>query len=190
MERCVSCHVQQLRVCVTEKCLQPSVVGNCRAKIPAWYYDTTSNQCQRFYYGGCGGNDNRFSTYEDCVRECAPGSVSSFSVTLDLSLCEINAYVRRTLAIIDSMAIHMCSILWRNVFQKLASSQRKSDIAAHALACTIMTSREIRVIVSFTVAVEATPTTLYPWIRVKKLAKIVIDVFTLFCNSFFEICWK
>ena len=113
MERCVSCHVQQLRVCVTEKCLQPSVVGNCRAKIPAWYYDTTSNQCQRFYYGGCGGNDNRFSTYEDCVRECAPGSVPSFSVILDLqvSLREINFYVKKILVIKHGMAIQMCSVL-------------------------------------------------------------------------------
>ena len=52
------------------QCELPRVVGHCRAMIPMFYFDVDTNQCEQFYYGGCGGNDNRFSTQEDCIRHC------------------------------------------------------------------------------------------------------------------------
>ena len=41
--------------------------GNMVAK---WYFDRTSKQCQPFYYTGCGGNDNKFDSWEECEQNC------------------------------------------------------------------------------------------------------------------------
>lgn len=57
-------------------CSLPKETGPCRARIPAYYYDAGKAQCLIFTYGGCKGNDNRFSSYEDCQSACrrpAPG---------------------------------------------------------------------------------------------------------------------
>lgn len=35
-----------------------------------WFFDTEQNECSRFWYGGCGGNNNRFETQEECENLC------------------------------------------------------------------------------------------------------------------------
>ncbi|XP_017097912.2 male accessory gland serine protease inhibitor-like [Drosophila bipectinata] len=42
----------------------------CTAYIPSYSYDSNRNECVRFVYGGCKGNDNRFLTREDCEAQC------------------------------------------------------------------------------------------------------------------------
>ena len=55
---------------LTEVCsLEPSI-GDCRGAIPSYFYNYTSMRCGKFSYGGCGGNDNRFSLLEDCLETC------------------------------------------------------------------------------------------------------------------------
>ena len=49
--------------------LQPET-GPCRAYIPSYYYDINANACKEFIYGGCGGNENRFSTLKECDSAC------------------------------------------------------------------------------------------------------------------------
>ena len=49
--------------------LEPET-GLCEAYIPSYFYNVTSKRCERFIYGGCGGNDNRFSTMEQCQATC------------------------------------------------------------------------------------------------------------------------
>ncbi len=49
-----SCFLLQPDICK----LEPEV-GLCRAYIPSYFYNSTSGTCERFIYGGCGGNDNR-----------------------------------------------------------------------------------------------------------------------------------
>ncbi|XP_048244920.1 uncharacterized protein LOC124117390 isoform X3 [Haliotis rufescens] len=44
--------------------------GMCRAFMPKWFYNHTSNRCEKFVYGGCDGNDNKFNTVEECYEEC------------------------------------------------------------------------------------------------------------------------
>uniref|UniRef100_T1JEZ8 Uncharacterized protein n=1 Tax=Strigamia maritima TaxID=126957 RepID=T1JEZ8_STRMM len=59
-----------------EKCSQPRVVGVCRASYRRYNYNRTTEQCEQFVYGGCGGNDNNFNSMEECAAECdAPVNV-------------------------------------------------------------------------------------------------------------------
>ncbi|XP_033734943.1 WAG22 antigen-like [Pecten maximus] len=52
-------------------CIQPAKPGSCLAAITNYFYNTTSGQCETFLFGGCGGNDNRFQSKEDCERRCS-----------------------------------------------------------------------------------------------------------------------
>nr|XP_027227919.1 papilin-like [Penaeus vannamei] len=58
------------RVALPEMCLQPVEVGPCRGALPRFYYDSRSNRCVGFSYGGCRGNANRFISAEMCQRQC------------------------------------------------------------------------------------------------------------------------
>ena len=51
-------------------CAQPQVVGRCRAAFPRYWFNSQTNRCERFTYGGCGGNENNFKTLQECQRRC------------------------------------------------------------------------------------------------------------------------
>lgn len=53
-------------------CELPAVEGPCRAVIPRWYFNDASGMCERFRYGGCGGNRNNFQTLDECEHRCPP----------------------------------------------------------------------------------------------------------------------
>ncbi|RCN37881.1 Kunitz/Bovine pancreatic trypsin inhibitor domain protein [Ancylostoma caninum] len=44
--------------------------GTCVQFTIQWYYDRWDHRCRRFHYGGCEGNENRFSTLEECTAAC------------------------------------------------------------------------------------------------------------------------
>lgn len=53
-------------------CAQQLAVGDCRENILSFFYNAETSACEEFYYTGCGGNDNRFASREECANRCAP----------------------------------------------------------------------------------------------------------------------
>merc|ERR1719347_85694 len=55
----------------TDVCAEPKgVTGPCEAIIPMWTYDKFSRKCEKFIYGGCQGNGNRFQSKAECEQKC------------------------------------------------------------------------------------------------------------------------
>lgn len=55
---------------IKNRCELPKETGPCRADILMYYYNSEAKKCQEFSYGGCGGNENKFDTLDDCEDNC------------------------------------------------------------------------------------------------------------------------
>ncbi|KAF3695126.1 Tissue factor pathway inhibitor [Channa argus] len=51
-------------------CHLPEAPGPCRGLLRRYFFDSESQQCKLFYYGGCFGNANKFMSLADCQRKC------------------------------------------------------------------------------------------------------------------------
>ncbi|XP_041857397.1 tissue factor pathway inhibitor a isoform X2 [Melanotaenia boesemani] len=57
-------------------CHLPEAPGPCRGLLKRFFFDTSSQQCKQFYYGGCFGNPNNFRSISDCKARCEdPGEL-------------------------------------------------------------------------------------------------------------------
>lgn len=54
----------------TDLCGLPRVVGPCSGSFRQWFYDSRSDRCYEFDYGGCQGNPNRFNNEPECQQRC------------------------------------------------------------------------------------------------------------------------
>ncbi|XP_062851497.1 collagen alpha-4(VI) chain [Trichomycterus rosablanca] len=53
------------------KCLLDRDMGTvCSAYKARWYFDRNTKKCTHFWYGGCGGNNNRFLSEAECFETC------------------------------------------------------------------------------------------------------------------------
>ncbi|XP_043361669.1 LOW QUALITY PROTEIN: collagen alpha-3(VI) chain [Dermochelys coriacea] len=66
---------------VTDICRLQKEEGTCRNFMLKWYYDSETKSCARFWYGGCGGNENRFNTQKECEKVCIPAHINPGVVT-------------------------------------------------------------------------------------------------------------
>ncbi|XP_072249472.1 collagen alpha-6(VI) chain-like [Leuresthes tenuis] len=57
-----------------DACLLRQDQGSCQKYTMMWFFDFEQSECARFWYGGCGGNQNRFTTQEECENLCLSGS--------------------------------------------------------------------------------------------------------------------
>ncbi|XP_032655947.1 collagen alpha-3(VI) chain isoform X6 [Chelonoidis abingdonii] len=66
---------------VADICRLQKEEGTCRNFTLKWYYDSQTKSCARFWYGGCGGNENKFNTQKECEKVCIPAHVNPGVVT-------------------------------------------------------------------------------------------------------------
>ncbi|GFY60856.1 kunitz-type U19-barytoxin-Tl1a [Trichonephila inaurata madagascariensis] len=55
---------------VEKNCEDKPDSGMCRAYMPMFFYDTETQTCRKFIYGGCQGNGNRYASEEECMQQC------------------------------------------------------------------------------------------------------------------------
>uniref|UniRef100_A0A8C6YIM8 Serine peptidase inhibitor, Kunitz type 2 n=1 Tax=Naja naja TaxID=35670 RepID=A0A8C6YIM8_NAJNA len=58
---------------LSDRCHSPKTVGPCRASFHRWWYNATSQLCQKFIFGGCKSNANNFISEQDCFQTCIRG---------------------------------------------------------------------------------------------------------------------
>ncbi|KAJ7305058.1 hypothetical protein JRQ81_010857 [Phrynocephalus forsythii] len=51
-------------------CTMTPEKGSCHGQHTRYYYNTESNNCEMFIYGGCLGNGNRFDNIQECLQRC------------------------------------------------------------------------------------------------------------------------
>ena len=91
-------------------CLLPKKPGPgekiCLAYFPRFFYNKTSNQCEKFIYGGCGGNANNFENLEDCSKLCEKGKHSGRYIYRDAIRVD-SVHIRDMLHFIHISLIHL-----------------------------------------------------------------------------------
>lgn len=53
-----------------EVCQLPAKTGMCRAAFKRYFFNTKTNRCEVFTYGGCQSNGNNFTTLQACQAAC------------------------------------------------------------------------------------------------------------------------
>ncbi|KAK9410969.1 collagen alpha-3VI chain-like [Crotalus adamanteus] len=74
--------LEKSHLSVTDICQLKKEDGPCRNFVLKWYFDPETASCARFWYGSCGGNENRFNTQKDCEKVCVSGHIKSGVVTM------------------------------------------------------------------------------------------------------------
>lgn len=65
----------------TDQCTLQPHPGPCRGFIPSNFYNVTTRRCEKFTYGGCKGNDNRFPSAANFTSKCS-GEVKCLSISM------------------------------------------------------------------------------------------------------------
>ncbi|XP_075127409.1 collagen alpha-4(VI) chain-like [Leptodactylus fuscus] len=74
LQECSSKHQRSnegLQIRNKDICTSKQEEGDCRDYTLKWWYNSDLNECVQFWYGGCGGNKNRFETQEQCEVTCS-----------------------------------------------------------------------------------------------------------------------
>ena len=52
-------------------CSLPLHPGPCMGYMPRWFYNSKTEECESFIYGGCQANANNFESEEKCKNTCS-----------------------------------------------------------------------------------------------------------------------
>jgi len=80
MEECLETCLFKWNVCE----LSPKS-GPCKESLTRYFFNVDSQECERFTYGGCGGNGNNFLSMRDCKEGCDRSSSSESDLELELA---------------------------------------------------------------------------------------------------------
>jgi papilin len=75
------------KVCPVNPCKQALKVGPCKAAITRFYFDSVTQKCKKFSWGGCQPNLNNFLTLEECQKVC-PVKVDPCTEVLKVGPCK------------------------------------------------------------------------------------------------------
>ncbi|XP_067682199.1 kappaPI-actitoxin-Avd3a-like [Haliotis asinina] len=53
-----------------QTCQLKPETGPCKALFYRFHYNVDTKKCERFIYGGCGGNGNNFLNIAECETNC------------------------------------------------------------------------------------------------------------------------
>uniref|UniRef100_A0A8D0KLT4 Tissue factor pathway inhibitor n=1 Tax=Salvator merianae TaxID=96440 RepID=A0A8D0KLT4_SALMN len=77
-------------------CLLENDPGICRGLLVRYFYNTESQICEKFQYGGCLGNANNFLTLKECQDTCEDNSLPGNSLQIDDEITVFNVTSNRT----------------------------------------------------------------------------------------------
>lgn len=65
-----TCSLRRCYLIFSADCLHEVDEGPCLDDVPRYYYNTLTQRCEEFSYGGCEGNANNFKSYVACHKTC------------------------------------------------------------------------------------------------------------------------
>ncbi|KAL9970277.1 hypothetical protein ACROYT_G022627 [Oculina patagonica] len=90
-------------------CYFPKDIGPCDGYFPRYYFNYCTQKCEKFIYGGCGGNKNNFVSITDCYKTCPCNQFLEIPpVNLD-SICYLPKEVGPCKALIPQYFYNKCT---------------------------------------------------------------------------------
>ena len=65
----IGCRDKSTNSTLPDICYEIGFAGDCRTMEKGYYFDTDTEKCIEFLWGGCGGN-RVFETMDECVETC------------------------------------------------------------------------------------------------------------------------
>ncbi|KAJ8253121.1 hypothetical protein GJAV_G00209350 [Gymnothorax javanicus] len=72
--------------------------GPCRGLVPRYFFNRSSGECERFFYGGCFGNANNFRSREQCQARCHKREPDLVEPVIESGNPAIDSDIRETAA--------------------------------------------------------------------------------------------